>query len=164
MPIVAQSTETTDCVSRYADEVVAEWERRVEAGTSTAVITVASGLSPSGPIHLRPTDGGRGQLYVKPSATATLTTNHCGHSHQIESLRDRRIHRYPQPFTVRPVSFLVGAVYGPSTNTSYGLPFMPACGPISTVTVVSAKLCSSRIDPAGASNRCASTERGNGRR
>jgi hypothetical protein len=34
--------------------------------------------------------------------------------------------------------------------------------PISTVTVVSAKLCSSKIDPAGASNRCASTERGSG--
>jgi hypothetical protein len=50
---------------------------------------------------------------------------------------------------------LVGAAYGPSTYRSYGLPFMPGCGPISTVTVVSARLCSSRIDPAGA-NRCAS--------
>ena len=50
---MAQSTETTDWVSRYADEVVAEWERRVQDGTADAeVITVASGLSPSGPIHL----------------------------------------------------------------------------------------------------------------
>jgi microcystin-dependent protein len=40
------------------------------------------------------------------------------------------------------VSFSVGAGYGPSTNRSYGLPFMPGCAPISTVTVVSAKLCS----------------------
>jgi lysyl-tRNA synthetase, class I len=47
VPIVAQSTETTDWVSRYADEVVAEWERRARDGKSAAsVITVASGLSP----------------------------------------------------------------------------------------------------------------------
>jgi lysyl-tRNA synthetase class 1 len=56
VPIVAQSTETTDWVSRYADEVVAEWQRRSENGISgksgAAVLTVASGLSPSGPIHL----------------------------------------------------------------------------------------------------------------
>ncbi len=50
---MAQSTETTDWVSRYADEVVAEWERRAqESKSATDVLTVASGLSPSGPIHL----------------------------------------------------------------------------------------------------------------
>ncbi|GHH78114.1 lysine--tRNA ligase [Streptomyces sulfonofaciens] len=48
MPIVAQSTETSDWVSRFADEVTAESERR---GTGKPVV-VASGLSPSGPIHL----------------------------------------------------------------------------------------------------------------
>ena len=37
---------------------------------------------------------------------------------QIESLRDRRIHRYPQPFSVRSVSFFVGAAYGASENRS----------------------------------------------
>ncbi|MGC5565556.1 lysine--tRNA ligase [Streptomyces sp. FR-108] len=56
MPIVAQSTETTDWVSRFADEVIEESERRAQgAQTSVAtapVIVVASGLSPSGPIHL----------------------------------------------------------------------------------------------------------------
>ncbi|MFC8873023.1 lysine--tRNA ligase [Streptomyces sp. NPDC057148] len=56
MPIVAQSTETTDWVSRFADEVIAESERRApSAKTSLAtapVVVVASGLSPSGPIHL----------------------------------------------------------------------------------------------------------------
>ncbi|WP_221353196.1 lysine--tRNA ligase [Streptomyces beigongshangae] len=56
MPIVAQSTETTDWVSRFADEVIEESERRAPgAKTSVAtapVIVVASGLSPSGPIHL----------------------------------------------------------------------------------------------------------------
>ncbi|MEU9648254.1 lysine--tRNA ligase [Streptomyces sp. NPDC048110] len=56
MPIVAQSTETTDWVSRFADEVIAESERRAPgAKTSLAtapVVVVASGLSPSGPIHL----------------------------------------------------------------------------------------------------------------
>ncbi|KES07902.1 lysyl-tRNA synthetase [Streptomyces toyocaensis] len=48
MPIVAQSTETTDWVSRFADEVIEESERRA-AGKP---VVVASGLSPSGPIHL----------------------------------------------------------------------------------------------------------------
>jgi lysyl-tRNA synthetase class 1 len=74
VPIVAQNTETTDWVSRYADEVVAEWEHRARDGkrpgampgrptsvpgqdpapdaSGTPVIVVASGLSPSGPIHL----------------------------------------------------------------------------------------------------------------
>ncbi|MFF7752727.1 lysine--tRNA ligase [Streptomyces sp. NPDC007971] len=56
MPIVAQSTETADWVSRFADEVIEESERRAPgAKTSVAaapVIVVASGLSPSGPIHL----------------------------------------------------------------------------------------------------------------
>lgn len=45
---MAQSNET-DWVSRFADEVIAEAERRAP-GTKTVV--VASGLSPSGPIHL----------------------------------------------------------------------------------------------------------------
>ncbi|MEU5344764.1 MULTISPECIES: lysine--tRNA ligase [unclassified Streptomyces] len=48
MPIVAQSTETTDWVSRYADEVIEESERRAPGKR----VVVASGLSPSGPIHL----------------------------------------------------------------------------------------------------------------
>lgn len=52
---MAQSTEA-DWVSRFADDVIAESERRAPgAGTSVAgapVIIVASGLSPSGPIHL----------------------------------------------------------------------------------------------------------------
>ncbi|WP_431035802.1 lysine--tRNA ligase [Streptomyces sp. P6-2-1] len=48
MPIVAQSTETADWVSRYADEVIAESERRAPGKP----VVVASGLSPSGPIHL----------------------------------------------------------------------------------------------------------------
>ncbi|MFD9396371.1 lysine--tRNA ligase [Streptomyces sp. NPDC060000] len=56
MPIVALSTETTDWVSRFADEVIEESERRAPGGaTSVAaapVVVVASGLSPSGPIHL----------------------------------------------------------------------------------------------------------------
>ncbi|WP_151771888.1 lysine--tRNA ligase [Streptomyces abyssomicinicus] len=56
MPIVAQSTETTDWVSRFADEVIEESERRAPGkATSPAtapVVVVASGLSPSGPIHL----------------------------------------------------------------------------------------------------------------
>ncbi|MFD4988067.1 lysine--tRNA ligase [Streptomyces sp. NPDC058374] len=63
MPIVAQSTETADWVSRYADEVIAEAERRAGAkkadGTADEgspadglTVVVASGLSPSGPIHL----------------------------------------------------------------------------------------------------------------
>ncbi|MEU4653266.1 lysine--tRNA ligase [Streptomyces sp. NPDC023723] len=48
MPIVAQSTETADWVSRFADEVIAESERRAPGKR----VVVASGLSPSGPIHL----------------------------------------------------------------------------------------------------------------
>ncbi|QEU92658.1 lysine--tRNA ligase [Streptomyces kanamyceticus] len=49
MPIVAaQSTDTTDWVARYADEVIAESERRAPGKP----VVVASGLSPSGPIHL----------------------------------------------------------------------------------------------------------------
>ncbi|MEU0052975.1 lysine--tRNA ligase [Streptomyces sp. NPDC006184] len=56
MPIVAQSTETTDWVSRFADEVIEESERRapgkVTPDATAAPIVVASGLSPSGPIHL----------------------------------------------------------------------------------------------------------------
>ncbi|WP_399088949.1 lysine--tRNA ligase [Streptomyces sp. BBFR2] len=47
-PTVAQSTETADWVSRYADEVIAESERRAPGKP----VVVASGLSPSGPIHL----------------------------------------------------------------------------------------------------------------
>ncbi|MCI3904296.1 lysine--tRNA ligase [Streptomyces spectabilis] len=53
--MVAQSTDTTDWVSRYADEVIAESERRAAGAKSSAAapaIVVASGLSPSGPIHL----------------------------------------------------------------------------------------------------------------
>ncbi|CAM5685234.1 hypothetical protein SALBM135S_03015 [Streptomyces alboniger] len=53
---MAQSTDTTDWVSRYADEVIAESERRAAGakheGTAAPVVVVASGLSPSGPIHL----------------------------------------------------------------------------------------------------------------
>ncbi len=49
VPIVAQSTETTDWVSRFADEVIAESERRAPG---KPMVVVASGLSPSGPIHL----------------------------------------------------------------------------------------------------------------
>ncbi|MFR0358899.1 lysine--tRNA ligase [Streptomyces sediminimaris] len=48
MPIVAQSTETADWVSRFADEVIEESERRAPGKP----VVVASGLSPSGPIHL----------------------------------------------------------------------------------------------------------------
>ncbi|MER6678428.1 lysine--tRNA ligase [Streptomyces sp. NPDC000983] len=48
MPIVALSTETTDWVSRFADEVIEESERR----SPGKPVVVASGLSPSGPIHL----------------------------------------------------------------------------------------------------------------
>lgn len=54
--IVAQSTETTDWVSRFADEVIEESERRApgakDSGATAPVVVVASGLSPSGPIHL----------------------------------------------------------------------------------------------------------------
>ncbi|WP_066931444.1 lysine--tRNA ligase [Streptomyces sp. NBRC 110611] len=48
--MVAQSTstETQDWVSRYADDVIAESERRAPGKP----VVVASGLSPSGPIHL----------------------------------------------------------------------------------------------------------------
>ncbi len=46
---MAQSTETTDWVSRFADEVIEESERRAPG---KPVVVVASGLSPSGPIHL----------------------------------------------------------------------------------------------------------------
>ncbi|MEU0656265.1 lysine--tRNA ligase [Streptomyces albogriseolus] len=55
MPIVAQSTETTDWVSRFADEVIEESERRAPGAKTSgaaAPVVVASGLSPSGPIHL----------------------------------------------------------------------------------------------------------------
>lgn len=45
---MAQSTETTDWVSRFADEVIEESERRAPGKR----VVVASGLSPSGPIHL----------------------------------------------------------------------------------------------------------------
>ncbi|MFJ6543334.1 lysine--tRNA ligase [Streptomyces sp. NPDC091385] len=48
MPIVAQSPETTDWVSRFADDVIEESERRAPGKP----VVVASGLSPSGPIHL----------------------------------------------------------------------------------------------------------------
>ncbi|QKV93401.1 lysine--tRNA ligase [Streptomyces sp. NA02950] len=55
VPKVAQSTET-DWVSRFADEVIAEAERRApgtaKSGAAAPVIVCASGLSPSGPIHL----------------------------------------------------------------------------------------------------------------
>ncbi|MFF5716105.1 lysine--tRNA ligase [Streptomyces buecherae] len=47
MPTVAQSIEA-DWVSRFADEVVAEAERRAPGKP----VVCASGLSPSGPIHL----------------------------------------------------------------------------------------------------------------
>ncbi|GAA2972382.1 lysine--tRNA ligase [Streptomyces enissocaesilis] len=56
MPIVAQSSTETDWVSRFADEVIAESERRAPGakhdGAAAPVVVVASGLSPSGPIHL----------------------------------------------------------------------------------------------------------------
>ncbi|MEU5973801.1 lysine--tRNA ligase [Streptomyces sp. NPDC047315] len=48
MPTVAQSSTETDWVSRFADEVIAESERRAPGKR----IVVASGISPSGPIHL----------------------------------------------------------------------------------------------------------------
>lgn len=47
VPTVAQSTET-DWVSRFADDVIAESERRAPGKP----VVVASGISPSGPIHL----------------------------------------------------------------------------------------------------------------
>ncbi|QKW08390.1 lysine--tRNA ligase [Streptomyces sp. NA04227] len=45
---MAQSNETADWVSRFADEVIAESESRAQGKP----VVVASGLSPSGPIHL----------------------------------------------------------------------------------------------------------------
>ncbi|MFJ2744491.1 lysine--tRNA ligase [Streptomyces sp. NPDC087440] len=49
MPTVSQSsTPETDWVSRFADDVIAESERRAPGKP----VVVASGLSPSGPIHL----------------------------------------------------------------------------------------------------------------
>ncbi|MFI6946971.1 lysine--tRNA ligase [Streptomyces sp. NPDC050422] len=50
MPTVAQSQSSTetDWVSRFADEVIAESERRAPGKP----VVVASGISPSGPIHL----------------------------------------------------------------------------------------------------------------
>ncbi len=45
---MAQSNETTDWVSRFADDVIEESERRAPGKP----VVVASGLSPSGPIHL----------------------------------------------------------------------------------------------------------------
>lgn len=45
---MALSTETADWVSRFADEVIEESERRAPGKP----VVVASGLSPSGPIHL----------------------------------------------------------------------------------------------------------------
>ncbi|MGW5679328.1 lysine--tRNA ligase [Streptomyces sp. NPDC003860] len=48
MPTVAQSSTETDWVSRFADEVIAESERRAPGKR----IVVASGISPSGPVHL----------------------------------------------------------------------------------------------------------------
>ncbi|MET9936120.1 hypothetical protein, partial [Streptomyces sp. NPDC006324] len=47
VPTVAQSSTETDWVSRFADEVIAESERRAPGKP----VVVASGLSPSGPIH-----------------------------------------------------------------------------------------------------------------
>ncbi|MFJ9035205.1 lysine--tRNA ligase [Streptomyces sp. NPDC102406] len=44
----AQSAQQADWVSRYADDVIAESERRAPGKP----VVVASGLSPSGPIHL----------------------------------------------------------------------------------------------------------------
>ncbi|MBD0745761.1 lysine--tRNA ligase [Streptomyces sp. CBMA152] len=48
MPTVAQSSTETDWVSRFADEVIENSERRAPGKP----VVVASGLSPSGPIHL----------------------------------------------------------------------------------------------------------------
>jgi lysyl-tRNA synthetase, class I len=48
VPTVAQSTTETDWVSRFADEVIAESERRAPGKH----VVVASGISPSGPVHL----------------------------------------------------------------------------------------------------------------
>nr|WP_223185372.1 lysine--tRNA ligase [Streptomyces sp. CBMA152] len=48
VPTVAQSSTETDWVSRFADEVIENSERRAPGKP----VVVASGLSPSGPIHL----------------------------------------------------------------------------------------------------------------
>lgn len=45
---MAQQSTETDWVSRFADEVIAEAERRAPGKP----VVCASGLSPSGPIHL----------------------------------------------------------------------------------------------------------------
>lgn len=50
-PTVAQTSPETDWVSRLADEVIAEAARR-NAGQPGKPVVCASGLSPSGPIHL----------------------------------------------------------------------------------------------------------------
>lgn len=51
VPDVAQTTHEADWVSRIADEVIAEAERRGLSAPGKALVC-ASGLSPSGPIHL----------------------------------------------------------------------------------------------------------------
>ncbi len=48
MPAVAQQSNDADWVARFADEVVAESQRRAPGKP----VVVASGISPSGPIHL----------------------------------------------------------------------------------------------------------------
>lgn len=48
---MAQTTHEADWVSRIADDVIAEAERRGHSGPGKKVVC-ASGLSPSGPIHL----------------------------------------------------------------------------------------------------------------
>ena len=48
MPVVAQQSSDADWVARLADEVIAESDRRAPGKP----VVVASGLSPSGPIHL----------------------------------------------------------------------------------------------------------------
>jgi lysyl-tRNA synthetase, class I len=57
VPDVAQTTTEADWVSRIADDVIAEAERRAPGKASdhaaaAAGVVCASGLSPSGPIHL----------------------------------------------------------------------------------------------------------------
>ncbi len=56
VPDVAQTPHEADWVSRIADEVIAEAERRASgksgSGGGTPKVVCASGLSPSGPIHL----------------------------------------------------------------------------------------------------------------
>ncbi|MCT2592072.1 lysine--tRNA ligase [Streptomyces sp. N2-109] len=51
---MVQTAPEADWVSRIADEVIAEAERRAEgkAGEGKATVVCASGLSPSGPVHL----------------------------------------------------------------------------------------------------------------